>query len=105
VQVTRGIYVAPSDEQAWREAERGVRAFMRATGRPGDDADLRELGRRGDFIVGSPETCAAAIRALAQAAPITDLACDIFLPGMEYGLVERSLELLGQAAERLAPSG
>jgi alkanesulfonate monooxygenase SsuD/methylene tetrahydromethanopterin reductase-like flavin-dependent oxidoreductase (luciferase family) len=98
IQVTRGVYVAATDEDAREEATPGMRAYLQRTGRDDDAADVSELARCGDFIVGSPETCLTAIRALAEAVPITDLACDIFLVGMDHALVARSLNLLGRLA-------
>ena len=101
VQATRGVYVAEDEDAAWREAAEGVRRHYARLARYGNDAvDLREMARRGDFIVGTPEQCAAALAAVADEVPVTDLACDIALPGMPHERVERSLDLLGQ---RVAP--
>lgn len=96
IQVTRGLYVAPSEEEAWREAAHGIAAYLRASGRLDGERDVRALAARGDFIVGTPAHCATAIRDLAEEVPITDLACDIFLHGMEHRLMARSLDLLGR---------
>lgn len=98
IQVTRGVYVAPTDEAAWEEATPGIRAYLERTGRGDAEAEPEELARRGDFIIGSPQTCLAAIHDLADQVPITDLACDIFLVGMEHERVARSLALLGELA-------
>jgi len=101
VQVTRGVYVARDEDTAWREAAEGVRRHYARLARYGNDAvDLREMARRGDFIIGAPEQCAAALAAVADEVPVTDLACDITLPGMPHERVERSLDLLGR---RVAP--
>ncbi len=98
IQLTRGVYVAATDEDAWREGAEGILRYARRTGREGVAGDdLRELAPAGDFIVGAPATCAEGIRALAAALPITDLACDIALIGMDYARVARSLDLLGRA--------
>ena len=99
IQVTRGVYVAPTEEQAWREAAEGIGGYLRATGREVAGEDLREAARRGHFIIGSPESCAAEIQALAKEVPITDLACDIFLYGMDHARLSRSLDLLGRVAQ------
>lgn len=101
IQVTRGMHVAATDEEAWREAAHGIESYLRATGRP-VEGDLREMARRGDFIVGSPATCATAIRDLAETVPISDLACDIWLQGMAHARMARSLALLGDVAALLA---
>ena len=102
IQVTRGVHVAPTDDAAWREAAEGIRRHVLRPGREGAatgvTGNLAELARRGDFIVGSPATCAAEIRTLAAALPITDLACDIDLIGMPHEQVARSLDLLGHMA-------
>jgi alkanesulfonate monooxygenase SsuD/methylene tetrahydromethanopterin reductase-like flavin-dependent oxidoreductase (luciferase family) len=104
IQVTRGIYVAPSDEQAWREAEQGIVEYALASGRavPGDRLQLK--AQHGDFIIGSAQTCAAAIRALIESVPITDLACDIAMYGMEHEHTSRSLDLLGREVAALVDS-
>jgi len=101
IQLTRGVYVAATDDDAWRESAEGIRRYARRATREGVIStigdDLQELARAGDFIVGAPAMCAEGIRALAAALPITDLACDIALIGMDYARVARSLDLLGRA--------
>jgi len=98
IQLTRGVYVAATDDDAWREGAEGIRRYARRARREsGPENDLQELARAGDFIVGAPATCAEGIRALATALPITDLACDIALIGMAYEQIARSLDLLGRA--------
>jgi alkanesulfonate monooxygenase SsuD/methylene tetrahydromethanopterin reductase-like flavin-dependent oxidoreductase (luciferase family) len=101
IQVTRGVYVARTDEQAWREAEQGIVEYLRASRRDVPNDNLQDLAQRGDFIIGSPRTCAAAIRALTKAVPITDLACDIALYGMEHARTAQSLDLLGREVAEL----
>jgi alkanesulfonate monooxygenase SsuD/methylene tetrahydromethanopterin reductase-like flavin-dependent oxidoreductase (luciferase family) len=105
VQVTRGLYVAPTDAQAWEEAAYGVVEYLRRSGRSVETGSVRELAQQGDFIIGSPETCAAAISELAAAVPITDLACDIALVGMPHTLRARCLDLLGNAVAPLLAHG
>ncbi len=104
IQLTRGVYVAPTDEQAWREAEQGIVEYLRASKRAAPNDTLQDLAQRGDFIIGSPRTCAAAIRTLTDAIPITDLACDITLYGMDHGRTSRSLDLLGGEVAALVGS-
>lgn len=97
IQVTRGIYVAESEDAAWREAEPGVRRhYAYVTRYGGEDCDLREMARRGDFIVGTPQQVAEQVAALAAAIPITHLACDISLNGVAHERIARSLDLLGR---------
>ncbi len=97
VQVTRGVYVAEDEDTAWREAAEGVqRHYARLARHGGEEVDPREMARRGHFIIGTPEQCAAALAAVAAEVPVTDLACDIALPGMPVERVERSLDLLGR---------
>ncbi len=97
VQVTRGVYVSWDEEAAWREAAEGVRRhYARLARYAGEDVGLREMARRGDFIIGTPEQCAAALAAVAEEVLVTDLACDIALPGMPHERVQRSLDLLGR---------
>lgn len=55
VQVTRGLYVAPTDAQAWEEAAYGIVEYLRRSGRTVETGEVRELARQGDFIIGSPE--------------------------------------------------
>jgi len=105
IQVTRGLYVAPTDAQAWEEAGYGIVEYLRRSGRAVESSDLRALARQGDFIIGSPETCAAAISELATVLPITDLACDIWLVGMEHARMARCLDLLGNAVAPLVARG
>jgi alkanesulfonate monooxygenase SsuD/methylene tetrahydromethanopterin reductase-like flavin-dependent oxidoreductase (luciferase family) len=97
IQVTRGIYVAESEEAAWHEAEPGIRRHYSYVPRyGGEDCDVREMARRGDFIVGTPEQVAEQVEALASAVPITHLACDISLNGVPHERITRSLDLLGR---------
>jgi len=97
VQVTRGVYVARDEDSAWRDAAEGVRRhYARLARYRGEEVDPREMARRGDFIIGTPEQCAAALALVAAGVPVTDLACDIALPGMPVERVERSLDLLGR---------
>jgi alkanesulfonate monooxygenase SsuD/methylene tetrahydromethanopterin reductase-like flavin-dependent oxidoreductase (luciferase family) len=102
IQVTRGVYVASTDDQAWCEAEQGIVEYLRASRRDATNGTVQELAQRGDFIIGSPRTCAAAIRALTRAIPITDLACDITLYGMDHERTAHSLDLLGREVAALA---
>jgi alkanesulfonate monooxygenase SsuD/methylene tetrahydromethanopterin reductase-like flavin-dependent oxidoreductase (luciferase family) len=105
IQLTRGVYVAGTDDDAWCEGADGIRRYARRTGREGIAGDdLGELARAGDFIVGAPTTCAEGIHALAATLPITDLACDIALIGMPYEQVARSLDLLGRKVAPLLNS-
>jgi alkanesulfonate monooxygenase SsuD/methylene tetrahydromethanopterin reductase-like flavin-dependent oxidoreductase (luciferase family) len=97
IQVTRGVYVAESEEAAWREAEPGIRRhYAYLTRYHGEGCALREMARRGDFIVGTPGQVAEEIAALAAEAPITHLACDISLNGVPHERIARSLDLLGR---------
>lgn len=97
IQVTRGVYVAESEDAAWREAEEGIRRHYRRLARyGGEEVDLREMARRGDFVVGTPAQCAEQIAELCRQAPITHLACDVALIGVPHERVKRSLELLGR---------
>jgi alkanesulfonate monooxygenase SsuD/methylene tetrahydromethanopterin reductase-like flavin-dependent oxidoreductase (luciferase family) len=105
IQVTRGLYVAPTDAQAWEDAAHGIVEYLRRSGRAVESEDVQELARQGDFIIGSPETCAAAIGELAATIPITDLACDIALTGMPHTLTARSLDLIGNAVAPLLARG
>jgi alkanesulfonate monooxygenase SsuD/methylene tetrahydromethanopterin reductase-like flavin-dependent oxidoreductase (luciferase family) len=101
IQVTRGLYVAPTDAQAWEDAGQGVVEYLRRSGRILESGDVQKLARQGDFIIGAPESCAAAISELAATIPITDLACDIALTGMAHSRTARSLDLLGNAVAPL----
>jgi alkanesulfonate monooxygenase SsuD/methylene tetrahydromethanopterin reductase-like flavin-dependent oxidoreductase (luciferase family) len=97
IQVTRGVYVAESEEAAWREAEPGIRRhYAYLTRYHGEDCPLREMARRGDFVVGTPGQVAEEIAALAAEVPITHLACDISLNGVPHEQIARSLDLLGR---------
>lgn len=102
IQVTRGIYVAESEDAAWHDAEEGIRRhYGRLARYGGEEVTPREMARRGDFIVGTPEQCAEGIAALRMQVPITHLACDIDLIGMPHERVKRSLDLLGRAVTPL----
>jgi alkanesulfonate monooxygenase SsuD/methylene tetrahydromethanopterin reductase-like flavin-dependent oxidoreductase (luciferase family) len=96
-QVTRGVYVAETEAAAWRDAEEGIRRHYRQLARyGGEEVDLREMALRGDFIVGTPEQCAAQMADLFDRVPITHLACDIALIGAPVEMISRSLQLLGR---------
>ncbi len=97
IQVTRGVYVAETEAAAWRDAEEGIRRHYRQLARyGGEEVDLREMARRGDFIVGTPEQCAEQIAGLFARVPITHLACDIALIGAPFEMISRSLHVLGR---------
>jgi alkanesulfonate monooxygenase SsuD/methylene tetrahydromethanopterin reductase-like flavin-dependent oxidoreductase (luciferase family) len=97
VQVTRGVYVAETEAAAWRDAEEGIRRHYRQLARyGGEEVELREMARRGDFIVGTPEQCVEQIADLFGRVPITHLACDIALIGAPVEMISRSLQLLGR---------
>ncbi len=105
IQVTRGLYVAESEEAAWRDAAEGIRRhYGRLAHYGGKEVAPREMARRGDFIVGTPEQCAEGIAALRAQVPITHLACDVDLIGMPHEQVKRSLDLLGRAVAPLLHS-
>lgn len=98
IQVTRGIYVAASEGEAWRDVEPGIRRHYDYLSRyGGEECDVREMARRSDFIVGTAQQVAEQIEALAAQVPITHLACDISLNGVPHERITRSLDLLGGA--------
>ena len=102
-QVTRGIYVAENEEQAWAEAAPGIERYFRQSQKVPPDAavpSLSEMAQRGYFIVGDPRSCAEQVSALARAVPITHLACDVYLPRVASANLLRSIRLFG---ERVIP--
>lgn len=106
IQVTRGVYVADDSATARAEAEQGVRRHYERLARyRGEEVDVSEMARRGDFIIGTPAQCVEQVRALGRALPITHLACDIGLIGAPLDKVARSLDLLGLAVIPRARAG
>jgi alkanesulfonate monooxygenase SsuD/methylene tetrahydromethanopterin reductase-like flavin-dependent oxidoreductase (luciferase family) len=104
-QVTRGVYVAESAEQAWAEAAPGIERYYRESKKIPPDAavpDLYEMARQGYFIVGDPPSCAQQIDALASAVPLTHLACDMYLPRVPHAAIMRSIQLCGEQVMPLA---
>lgn len=109
-QVTRGIYVAETDEQAWREAAPGIERYYRRSKKIAESApvpSLHEMTEQGCWIVGSPSSCARHIAALSSRLPLSHLACDIKVPTLPRDRVIRSLTLLATEVlplvARLAP--
>jgi len=98
-QVTRGLYVARTDEQAWIEAAPGIERYYRQSKKVAPGApvpDLREMARQSYFIIGDPDTCVQQIRALGQAASLSHLACDMYLPRVPHEAILRSIRLCGE---------
>ncbi len=98
IQVTRGLYVAETEEEAWRDSAESIRRHYARLARYGGEAvDVRTMAARSDFIVGTPEQCAEGIHTLHARIPVTHLALDIALIGMPHARVARSLDLFGRA--------
>ncbi len=98
-QVTRGVYVAESNDQAWTEAAPGIERYFRQSQKIAPDAPvpaLDEMARRGYFIVGDPRACAEQVVALAETVPLTHLACDVYLPRVPSAGLLRSIRLFGE---------
>ncbi len=107
--ILRNIVVARNRETAVRDAAPYLEASYRIFGDRGlftevvgagkAQLDLAEL-LEGRVIIGSPEACAGALSALAEATGATRLIARVQWLGMEQRLVLRTIELL---AERVRP--
>ena len=103
--LTREVVIAPTDEAAWEIAERHLLVNYRdeygggwshplvgaADATPTDRLDRLATGR---FIVGSPETCIATIRAIRDAYAPDELICRLFFAGLPHAVLRDELRLL-----------
>ncbi|HEV7810848.1 MAG TPA: LLM class flavin-dependent oxidoreductase [Candidatus Limnocylindrales bacterium] len=110
--LTREVVIAETDEAAWALAERHLLVNYRdeygggwshplvgkADATPTDRLDQLADGR---FIVGSPETCVAAIRRLSEGYGPDELICRLFFAGLPHEVLESELRLL---AEHVLPA-
>lgn len=102
--IIKEVCVAESDEAAMEAARPFLKgkyeayvAWGQSEVLPGGDTLRREWGQLtggGRFILGSPETCAAQIRAHVDRLGVDHLICRVQWPGMPQADVLRSLRLL-----------
>jgi alkanesulfonate monooxygenase SsuD/methylene tetrahydromethanopterin reductase-like flavin-dependent oxidoreductase (luciferase family) len=97
--------VAAKDSEAWELAERHLLVNYRdeygggwahplvgaVDTTPTDRLDRLAVGR---FIVGSPATCVAAIRAIDEAYAPDELICRLFFPGLPHATLVQELRIL-----------
>jgi alkanesulfonate monooxygenase SsuD/methylene tetrahydromethanopterin reductase-like flavin-dependent oxidoreductase (luciferase family) len=103
--LTREVVIAGTDDAAWDLAERHLLINYRdeygggwshplvgaADATPTDRLDRLAEGR---FIVGSPETCVATIRAIQDAYGPDELICRLFFAGLPHEVLVEELRLL-----------
>lgn len=109
VPIHRELYVAPTEREAWEQAERYIgpkyeayRQWGQDRALPADDRfheDFRMLARD-RFIIGTPESVREQVERFRAELGITHLLIRSEPPGMPIELAERSLRLFG---ERVIP--
>ena len=103
--LTREVVVARTDDDAWELAERHLLVNYRDEYGGGwshplvgaaDAAPTNELDRLADgrFIIGSPETCIAAIAAIRDAYGPDELICRLFFAGLPHAVLIEELRIL-----------
>jgi alkanesulfonate monooxygenase SsuD/methylene tetrahydromethanopterin reductase-like flavin-dependent oxidoreductase (luciferase family) len=96
---TRQVYVADSEEQAWKEIEPGLMYQMELYGKWLAEGGIDTSGRyrpnaealRASAIIGPPERVIKQIKELLAHTPMTELALGMQQPGLDPNLAMRSL--------------
>lgn len=105
VPIRREVYVAPTDEEAWEQAQTYLgpkydtyRKWGQDRALPTDDqwsAEFTELAHD-RFVIGSPETVREELERYESELGVTDLMMTSDRAGMPVELAERSLHLIGE---------
>jgi len=97
---TRQVYVADSEDQAWKEIEPGLMYQMELYGKWLNEGAIETAGRyspdagalRKAAILGTPAQVIEQLRELIARNPMTELALGMQQPGLDPNLAMRSLQ-------------